>query len=196
MIEFIDRSEKQAVIDVLGAAFAEHPMLRARGRARRARLMIRAMLDAFDRAPDAAWLGEKRDGRWACIAFVFEDGAEPPWWEMPRMLWRMVRIAGLGRTWRMRRLMSEKHEGSDRRLHLMLLGTDPALHKQGLGRAMLRHVNEYARERGYDAVVLEVAKHTPAFGLYTSEGYALQKEVELPEMPLCWMRQPVAEKKR
>ena len=53
MIEFIDRSEKQAVIDVLGAAFAEHPMLRARGRARRARLMIRAMLDAFDRAPDA-----------------------------------------------------------------------------------------------------------------------------------------------
>ena len=188
MIEIIDPSDRSEVIDVLGAAFAGHPMIPPDPSGRRSRLMVKSLLDGFAAAPDARWFGIKRDGRWACVAFVFADGYEPPWWKMPRMLFQLLRVVGLKKCRVFFRLMSEKHEGDDRRLELMLLGTRTEHQGQGLGRAMMRHVFDFASGQDYEAVTLEVAKHTPAFAFYQSEGYAVEKEIELPEMPLCFMK--------
>ncbi|MEL7088669.1 MAG: GNAT family N-acetyltransferase, partial [Planctomycetota bacterium] len=143
---------------------------------------------AFEAAPDHRWLGIRRDGQWACVAFAFRYGFEPPWTKLPKMIVRMVRMVGLRKAVTYARLMSEKHPGDDRRYQLMILGTLAVYQGQGLGRAMMRHVLEFAENHGYDAVVLEVAKHTPAYGFYESEGFAQEKEIPLPEMPLCYMR--------
>ncbi|MEM7625569.1 MAG: hypothetical protein AAF333_08075 [Planctomycetota bacterium] len=62
MIEVIDPTEREAVIEALGAAFADHPMVPADPRGRRSRLMVRALLDAFAGAPDATWFGVRRGG--------------------------------------------------------------------------------------------------------------------------------------
>ena len=62
---------------------------------------------------------------------------------------------------------------------------------QGLGRKMLRHLFDFARERGYASVVLEAPKLTPAFGFYLREGFKVEKEISLPMMPLCMMRRPL-----
>ena len=85
-------------------------------------------------------------------------------------------------------VMSEKREGDERRLELMLLGTHRDYQGQGLGRTMLRYLYGFAREQGYTSVVLEAAKHTPAFGFYQREEFEVEKEIELPSMPLCMMR--------
>ena len=90
---------------------------------------------------------------------------------MARFLWRMVRVVGLRMCRTMARVMSEKRSGDERRLELMLLGTRGDYQGQGLGRKMLRHLFEFARERGYASVVLEAPKQTPAFGFYLREGF-------------------------
>ena len=53
---------------------------------------------------------------------------------------------------------------------------------------------EFARREGYQFVVLEAPKETPAFGFYLSEGFLVEKEMALPIMPLCVLRRPLAEK--
>ena len=75
----------------------------------------------------------------------------------------------------------------------MVLGTRDDCQRQGLGRAMIRHIIEFARGEGYQSVVLEAPKETPAFGFYLSEGFLVEKEIALPTMPLCLLRCPVAE---
>jgi ribosomal protein S18 acetylase RimI-like enzyme len=75
----------------------------------------------------------------------------------------------------------------------MILGTRADCQGQGLGRAMMHHIFEFARGRGYGSVVLEVAKDTPAYGFYLREGFLVDKEIALPAMPLCLVRRPLAQ---
>ena len=141
------------MIAAIGAAFAEHPMIPADPSGQKSRMMAVSMLDAFTDAPDHRWFAIRRDGRLACVAFVFAYGYDPPWTKMPVMFWRMIRMFGLRRAVRYGRLMSEKHPGDDRRLQLMILGTLAEYQGQGLGRVMMRHVFDFARQQSYEAVV-------------------------------------------
>jgi hypothetical protein len=58
---------------------------------------------------------------------------------------------------------------------------------------MIRHIIEFARDEGYQSVVLEAPKETPAFGFHLSEGFLVEKEIALRTMPLCLLRRPLAE---
>ncbi|MEO1208234.1 MAG: GNAT family N-acetyltransferase [Cyanobacteria bacterium J06638_20] len=123
------------------------------------------------------------------MAFVFTDGYEPGGLTLALFLWRMLRVIGWRQCRMMARVMSEKRrDGGEPLLELMLLGTRSDYQGQGLGRTMLHHLFDFARERGYASVVLETAKQTPAFGFYLREGFEVEKEIVLPTMPLCMMR--------
>ena len=191
-VEIIPPEDRDELIDAIAAAFADHPLIPADPTGGKARLMALSLLDGFADAPDHRWFGIRRDGRWACVAFTFGYGYEPPWRKLPTMIARMVRMVGLRKAVTYLRLMSEKHSGDDRRYQLMILGTRSAYQRHGLGRKMMRHVLGFAQGLGYDAVVLEVAKDTPALGFYQSEGFVTEKEIPLPEMPLCFMRRELA----
>ena len=107
---------------------------------------------------------------------------------------RMVRVLG----WRMSRafaqVLSEKPEREERQLELMLIGTRTECQQRGFGRAMVQHILAFAHDKGYQSVVLEVAKETPAFSFYLREGFLLDKEVALPMTPLCFLRRPLAQR--
>jgi len=56
---------------------------------------------------------------------------------------------------------------------------DPAFRRQGLGRALLRHAEQCAKQLGYDALVLSTAEiQTAAIELYKAEGFT-QTSVEV-----------------
>ncbi len=190
-IEKITEAQRTEAIEVLASAFRDHPMLPHVYMGRRSHLMVVGILDAFADAPDANLFGILRNGELACVAFVFTDGYEPKGLTLAWFMWRMLRVVGLPMYRTMMNVMSEKHGGNDRRLELMLLGTHNKYQGQGLGRTMIRHLLDFAREQGYASVVLEAAKHTPAFGFYQSEGFEVEKELSLPTMPLSMMRRPL-----
>jgi ribosomal protein S18 acetylase RimI-like enzyme len=150
-------------------------------------------LDAFTAAPDARVFGIRREGRLLCAAFVFDADYQPRGWTLILFLFRMVRVVGLGMIPAVARVLSEKPPRVERRLELMVLGTRADCQRQGLGRSMIRHVIEFARGEGYQSVVLETPKETPALGFYLSEGFLLEKELAMPTMPLCLLRRPLAE---
>ena len=100
----------------------------------------------------------------------------------------LVRSHGLRNALAFMRVLSQKHPGDNRRLELLILATVPILLAKGRGRAMVQHLYEWAAERGYKAVVLESAKAPPAYDFYLREGFVVEKEVDLPNGVLCYMR--------
>lgn len=193
MIETLDRASRAEIVEVFGAAFNEHPLLPPGQCGRRSRLLATSFLDAFAAAPDARLFGIRRDGRLDCAAFVFDAGYQPRGFTLILLLIRMVRAVGWRMSRTLARVLSEKPGKEERRLELMILGTRVDCQRQGLGRAMMHHIFEFARCQGYQSVVLEVAKETPAFGFYLREGFLVEKEIALPTMPLCLLRRPPAE---
>ena len=196
MIETLTHADRPEVVEVLGEAFRSHPMVPPDPRGKLegwgARLMMRTMLDAFDRAPDAQLFGVRRDGRLACVAFVHAYGYDPSGLVIARMFWNMARVMGLRMLLQCMRVMGEKHPGDDPRLELLILGTRVTCQGQGLGRAVMRHVYDYARQHGHAAVTLEVAHDSPARGFYEREGFRLEKQVPLAGETLSYMRRDLS----
>jgi GNAT superfamily N-acetyltransferase len=148
-IETLTEAQRSEAIDVLAIAFRNHPMLPPDPKGRRSYLMAVGILDAFAGAPDARLFGISYDGELACVAFVFTDGYKPGGLAMVRFLWCMLRVVGLRMLPTIFRVMSEEKRNSDeRRLELLLLGTRSGYQGKGLGRTMLRHLFDFAREQG------------------------------------------------
>ena len=188
MIETLRDEDRTEILEVLGEAFSDHPMLPTDPSGSKSRDLATALLEGFASAPDVSLLGIRRDGRLDCVAFVFDGSYEPRGWSLVLFLYRMLRVLG----WKMTRdfgtVLSAKTDESERRLELMLLGTRPECHGQGLGRSLIHHIYEFARSRGYQSVVLEVAKETPAYGFYPREGFVVDREMELQSSTLCMLR--------
>jgi ribosomal protein S18 acetylase RimI-like enzyme len=107
------------------------------------------------------------------------------------MLWfvfRMFRVLG----WHMAReflgAFSKRPKYDDPYLELMLLATLPAYQGQGLGKTMLGFLYGFAKAQGYRGVILGVAKETPAYRLYSKEGFVVDSEITMRTVPLCNMR--------
>ncbi len=192
MNEVIEVTDRDQAIGVLAAAFKDHPMMPPDPRGWRTRTMLGTLLKVFRNAPDAQTFGIHRDGRLACAAFVFADGYEPGKLATAGLMFQMLRAFGPRQFRTLVRAMSQKHEAGERRLELLLLGTRSEHQGQGLGRIMLQHVYAFAGRKGYDTVTLEVAKDTPAFGFYQSEGFEVEKEIDMPKMPLVMMGRRIA----
>ncbi len=187
LIESIAYENRHEAIEALAKSFAEHPMMPVDPTGKKARRMMRTLIEAFGSAPDAQLFGVRQDGKLGCVGFVHADGYEPGWGRMTVFFYRMIRTFGWRQFRTFKRVMNQKHTTGEKRLELLLLGTLAEFQGKGLGRRLIRHVFEYARERGYDAVTLEVAKDTPAYGFYRSEGFVDELDVMVGEMPLCFM---------
>ncbi len=180
-----DRPEAMAV---LREAFATHPMLPPGTSARTTERLMELMMDTFGRDETAALHGIRLEGTLACVALTLASGSQPKGLALVRFLVRLCFVLG----WRLirdfARAMSNQPKHDEPYMDLMLLGTLPTHHGQGLGRTMLRFIYDMAESHGYHGVVLAVAKDTPAHRLYLKEGFVTEAEVSQRSLVLCFMR--------
>ena len=191
MIVTLDAANQPDFTETIAVAFSDHPMMPPDASGERSRRMVRSMLQAFTAAPEARLLGIRREGNLECAAFVYDASYEPRGWRLAIFLFQMFRVLGWSMSRTFARVLSAKPASDERQLELMLLGTRTEAQGQGLGRVMLRHIIEFARNHGYDSVVLEVAKETPAYGFYIREGFSVDKEISLPMATLCFLKRSI-----
>jgi ribosomal protein S18 acetylase RimI-like enzyme len=188
VVERLDNTEVAELLGVLGEAFAKHPMLPEGTPREKTEALMRLIVDSFGGSDDAGLHGIRRDGELACVAFTMDAQQEP------KGLAKLFFVAGLFRIlgWRLAvgffRALGRRPRREGRYLELTLLGTLPAHHGEGLGRAMMHFLYEHAEEQGYRGVVLEVARDTPARGFYEREGFVLDREIPVGATMLCCMR--------
>lgn len=187
-IETIDFQDREEAVEVLGQAFAGHALLPGDLSGEKSGRLCRALLDAFADAPDRRLFGIYHENQLACVSFVHDAAHEPRGLKLFQLLHQMCRVLGFGKMLSFARVLSEKIEGDEKRLELLLLATRPGCQGLGLGRTMIRHIFDFAREKGDGSVVLEVARETPAFDFYLQEGFVVEKEIQLPTTPLCLVR--------
>lgn len=186
--ERLGATDTPEAMAVLREAFATHPMLPPGTSARTTERLMQLMMDTFGRDETAALHGIRLEGTLACVALTLDAGAEPKGLALVRFLVRLCFVLG----WRLirdfARAMSNQPKHDEPYMDLMLLGTLPTHHGQGLGRTMLRFIYDFAESHGYHGVVLAVAKDTPAHRLYLKEGFVTEAEVSQRSLVLCFMR--------
>lgn len=108
----------------------------------------------------------------------------------------LFRILGWGLALAFLRIQASKPKRTTPHLELLLLGTLPSSQKGGFGRAMLRYLYQYAKDKGYAGITLEAARNSAAYGFYCREGFVTDKTIYVKSMPLCLMHRKLEEKER
>lgn len=188
MIEKLDISQKSEILAVLKQAFTTHPMLPLGTPMQTTEAMLKLMIDTFGRTEKTYLYGIRKEGTFACVSFSLDAHYEPKGMAMILFFLKLFRILG----WRLMKdfiyAFSVRPKYKYSYLDLTLLGTLPAYHGQGLGRMMLRFLFDFAKEHGYQGIILGVTKETPAYHFYLKEGFIVDKEVLSTSIPACWMR--------
>lgn len=146
--------------------------------------MLKRMIDTF-RTEKAYLFGIRKERTLACVSFSVDPHHETRTLTIFWFFFRLLRIAGCRLTKDFFRAFSKRPKYKDSYLELILLGTLPAFHGQGLGRMMLQFLYEFAKERGYHGIILDAAKDTPAYLFYLREGFVVDKEVSVGTIRLC-----------
>ena len=84
----------------------------------------------------------------------------------------------------------ERHKPllQERHLEMVMLATLPDHQRQGLGRHLLQFLYRQAMQEGYAGILLITDRDTPAYRMYRSEGFDVERKLEVAERTLCWMR--------
>ncbi len=188
MIETLDILRNAEALTVLKQAFADHPLLPPGAPLKTRGAVLKLMLDTFARGENARLHGIRQDDGLACVAFSLDSQAEL---QLPTILWfffKLFCLLGWPMTGEFVRAFAKREKYDDRYLELMLLGTLPAFHGQGLGKNMLEFLYGFAKSQGYSGVILSAAKETPAFRFYVKEGFVVDSEITMNDVPMCNMR--------
>lgn len=188
MVEKLDMSQKAEALDVLKKAFASHPMFPPGTPQATTEAFLELIIDSFGHTEDTWLYGIRKEGKLACVSFSLDSCCEPKGIAMILFFLRLFRILGWRLTKDFVRAFAKRPKYDDPYLDLMLLGTLPENHGQGLGRAMLRFLYGFAKDHGYHGIILGVAKDTPAQRFYLKEGFIVNSTTSLSGLSLCHMR--------
>ena len=188
-VERLRGSDKPGLLDLFTEAFKEHPLIPALGAKPEAtRATMKAFLDYFGSTKSSLLYGIRRDNKLACASVSLDSTVAPSKPALIGFIFSLSQAVG----WRIVRelevVVKEEPKYEGRYLELVVFGTLPACQKQGLGRKMLRFLNNEARRDGYKGVILVADRNTPAINLYLKEGFVVDKEFAMGEATLCWMR--------
>jgi GNAT superfamily N-acetyltransferase len=188
MVEALRIVRNPEALSVLKQAFADHPVLPLDTPAKTREALLRLMLDTFGRA-DNAWMhGIRKDGSLACVAFSLDSRSQLELSDIVWFFFKLFCVVGWRRTRGFIRGFSNREEYHLPYLELMLLGTLPAFQGEGLGKTMLAFLYGFAKAQQYNGVVLSTARETPAFRFYINEGFVVDREITMNDIPLCYMR--------
>ncbi|MFC1514894.1 GNAT family N-acetyltransferase [Candidatus Omnitrophota bacterium] len=185
-IKPLESSEREAALHLLCEAFREHPMLPPGIPHETTQILFRFMFDEFGSKDSACFHGIKdTSDNLVCAALTLSNADEPGLWDAVRYTLSFFRILGWSLALSFLRVHASKPKRTTPHLELLLLGTLPSSQKGGLGRAMLRYLYRYAKDKGYVGITLEVVKNSPAYDFYCREGFVTDKTVYVKGMPLC-----------
>lgn len=188
-MERLRDADRLELLELLTQAFKEHPLVPALGAKPEAtRLAMKAFLDCFAGTKGSLLYGIRKEDKLVCASLSLDSAVEPSKPALIKFAFSLYRAVG----WRIIKefevVHKEEPKYEDHYLELVILGTLPAYHKQGLGRKMLHFLYDEARRRNYKGLILVADRNSPAFHLYLSEGFIVDREFTIGQATLCWMR--------
>ncbi|MFZ5811028.1 MAG: GNAT family N-acetyltransferase [Thermodesulfobacteriota bacterium] len=192
MVEPLDSSHLDEIMEILVPAFAGHPVFPPSTPRSTVAALLTVFLDAFFVPGRSSLFGIRQDGRLACVSLSLDPRHEPKGWAMARFFYRVMRVLGLRDVIGFIRAFSSRPKYAAPYLELFLIGTDPGFQKRGLGREMLRHLYRFAVEHGFRGLILGAARESAAYGFYAREGFVTDSETSFRGVAICNMRREAA----
>ena len=189
VVEWLTSSNKLELLELFTQAFKDHPLIPALDTKPEATgPLMKAFLDCFGGAKRVLLYGIRKDNKLVCASLSLDSKVEPSKPALKGFIFSLYRALGWCIAREFAVVHKEEPKYEDRYLELVILGTLPAYQRQGLGRKMLNFLYNEAKREDYKGVILVADRNTPAFNLYSKEGFIVDKEFSMGEATMCWMR--------
>jgi len=188
-VERLKGADKPEMVELFIQAFEKHPLIPALGgKPELGRPIMDAFIDCFGRAESSLAYGIRQDDKLICTSITMDAGEEPPKLVLMGFIFTLYQALGRYVVEEFKVIHDKEPEYQERYLELLIFGTLPSCQQQGFGRKMLSFLYDKARDGDYKGVTLMAGRDTPAFQLYSKEGFVVDSEFTVGGEPLCWMR--------
>ncbi len=188
MVERLTSGAKEELTQALTQAFEEHPMVPALGaRPEDTGALVKALVDFHWHMKSLLLCGIRTDEGLVCGSLSVDAREDASLLALARVAWGVRRGVGGGAMGPLLDVERHKPLLQERHLEMVMLATLPAYQRQGLGRHLLQFLYRQAMQEGYTGILLITDRDTPAYRLYRSEGFEIERKLEVAERTLCWM---------
>jgi ribosomal protein S18 acetylase RimI-like enzyme len=189
MVQRLTKRAKGELTQVLRLAFDQHPLVTSLGeRGGEATVLVKALVGFHWGKESLLLCGIRRDEGLVCGGVCVDTREDHSPLGLVRLAWEATRTAGRQAVGELLDVERRKPLYQERHLELVMMGTLPTHQRQGFGRALLRWLYEEAAMDRYRGILLVTDRDTPAFDLYRSEGFEVEREFRAGAQNLCWMR--------
>jgi len=190
--ERLTKDAKGELVQAVTGAFEQHPMVPALGwTVQDTGGLVRTLVDFHWGMKSLLLCGIRTDEGLVCGSLSVDAREDPSLVALARLAWTVRRTVGRGAFGPLLDVERHKPLLKERHLEIVFLATVPASQGQGYGRGLLHFLYRQALREGYSGVLLVTDRDTPAFGLYRSEGFEIERKFEAAEQRLCWMRRAI-----
>jgi ribosomal protein S18 acetylase RimI-like enzyme len=190
--ERLTKDAKGELVRTMTEAFAQHPMVAALGGSSEdTSVLVKALVDFHWRMKSLLLCGIRTDEGLVSGSLSVDAREDPSLLALGRLAWAVTRTVGRGALGPLLDIERHKPFLQERHLEMVILATLPAHQRQGYGRRVLHFLYREALREGYGGILLVVDCDTPAFALYRSEGFEVEREFQVGQQRLCWLRRAV-----
>ena len=188
MVQRLTKRAREELTQVLTLAFEQHPLVAVLGdRAGEATALVRALVRFHWGRESLLLCGIRTDEGLACGGICVDPREDPSPLALARLAWNVSREAGRQVVGELLDVERRKPLCRERHLELVMMGTLPERQRQGFGRALLHWLYKEAATDRYRGILLVTDRDTPAFDLYGSEGFDVERDFRAGAQNLCWM---------
>ena len=190
--ERLTKDARGELVRAMTEALAQHSMVAALGGSSEdTGALMKALIDFYWGKKSLLLCGIRTDEGVVCGALCVDAREDHSLLALARLAWAVTRTVGRGALGPLLDVERHKPFLQERHLEMVILATVPAFQRQGFGRRVLHFLYREAMREGYSGILLVTDRDTPAFGLYRREGFEVEREFEVPQQRLCWMRRAV-----
>jgi len=189
MVEQLKASDKPELVELFIQAFEEHPLIPTLGAQQAlAKQGMNAFLDCFGGTESSVAYGIRKDDKIISALLCLDADAEPSRPALMQLILFLSRTVGWDTIKGFEVIAREEPKYQERYLEVMIFGTLPLYQKQGFGRRVLQFLYDEAKRLDYKGLTLLADRKTPAFQLYSKEGFVVDRDFTVGGANLCWMR--------
>lgn len=188
----LSESDELEIIEIISNAFFEMPQIPILiEKPQYTKTMVKLLINLYKGTGANRVFGIKKDDKIVCIGFCVDSNSKPNYIKFIKFGFLMLKTLGLKGIRQFLKCDKNKPKYEKTCLELMFFGTLPSFQKKGFGRKMLHYLYDFAEKNNYGGVTGVTNSSRPAFKFYIKNGWIVDKEFNVGNYDMCWVRRIV-----
>lgn len=185
----LEKQDEQEYMEIIIQAFRDSPQMPALiTKPKQTTTILFHLLKLYEKTGTIKVFGIKKNDMMICVGLCVDSDVKPGVSQLMKFAVSILLNLGFHGLYQFWAYNKNKPHYEKKYLELLFYGTHTSYQQQGYGASLLQYLYRYAKENGYGGVIGVTNTSRPAFRFYKKTGWVVDKEFQVENYTICWVR--------